>query len=239
MKLPIFTSFLLFVILLQFLLRRTEKKANRRESAYWQREKEAQHTPAKPIEDLPYVKLPESLLPECLPDNPEARECREALLNLSREKVINLQGMSNTDIRLTYGTRNYEILSEADTRYIIMIRNLAKLAEIYENSGLRSEAKKLLEFGLSIGSDVRRNYTLLGKIYLEEENTAAFVSLIKRAEGITSLSREPVLKELGAMKPSGPLPEEGTDGKKQAGEEERLEDISLKELDVLFEEDKQ
>ncbi len=237
MKLPIFTSFLLFVILLQFLLKRTEKKSERKDSAYWQREKEAQNTPARPIEDLLYVKLPETLLPECLPDNPEAAECREALLNLSREKVINLQGMSNTDIRLTYGTRNYEILAEADTRYIIMIRSLSKLAEIYDNSGLRSEAKKLLEFGLKIGSDVRLNYTLLGKIYLEEGDLTAFSALVKQAEGITTLSRTPILKELEAMKPPGALPE--AEFTEENLGKEPVEDISIKELEELFEEEKE
>ncbi len=239
MKLPIFTSFLVFVILLQFLLRRVDRKAKKKDSAYWEREREAQNTPAKPIEDLPYVKLPESLLPECLPENPEAAECRETLLNLSRKKVINLQGMSNTDIRLTYGTRNYEILAEADTRYIIMIRTLSRLAEIYENAGLRTEAKKLLEFGLGIGSDVRLNYTLLGRIYLEEQNTAGFSELLTRAEKLATLSKEPILKELNAMKSPGEvedIPLTETETETQAtGAEKPDEDPSLKELDALFE----
>ena len=61
MKFPIFTSIILFVIILQINLRRNYKKEALLEKEYWDREKKALAAPKKDISNLDYIKVPEGL----------------------------------------------------------------------------------------------------------------------------------------------------------------------------------
>ena len=107
--------------------------------------------------------------------------------------------MSNTDIRLTYGALNFEILSMADTRYLIFIRSLSELADIYFADGHVDEARTLLEYAISIDSDVKNTYVLLTKIYKAAGEDSKAAELKKKAESIKTLSRDGVVAALNEM----------------------------------------
>ena len=199
MKLPIFTSIILFVIILQINLRRINREEALKEKEYWDRERAAFTTPRKDISGLNYIKMPEGLpLDFPISDN-KAYELRTRLINLSKHKIINLYGMSNTDIRLKYGTLNFDILSMADTRYLIFIRTLSELSEVYYNHGFTDEARALLEYAISIDSDVRNTYVLLTKIYKTAGEAEKAAELKQKAESIKTMSRDGVVAALNEM----------------------------------------
>lgn len=199
MKFPIFTSIILFVIILQINLRRNNKKESLLEKEYWDRERKAAATPAKDISALDYIRMPENLPLDFPIPEAKAEELRTRLRNLAKHKILNLYGMSNTDIRLTYGAANYETLSMADTRYLIFIRTLSELSEVYYDSGYTEEALTLLEYAVGIGSDVRNTYILLTKIYKSKGENEKAAELKKKAESINSFSRDGVVAALNEM----------------------------------------
>ncbi len=199
MKFPIFTSIILFVILLQINLKRISKKEALLEKEFWEKELDALKAPSQDISGLDYIKLPENLPLDFPCKHPRAEELRKRLKNLARHEIINLYGMSNTDIRLKYGAANFDILSLADTRYLIYIRTLSELAEAYYETGFVKEAEMLLEYAVNIGSDVKNTYVLLTKIYQNDGETEKAVELKQTAEHINSLSRDGVVAALNEM----------------------------------------
>ena len=199
MNFPIFTSIILLVVILQINLRRIEKRDAKEEKKYWDRERAASIAPRKDISGLNYIKMPEELPLDFPIEAKKAEELRTRLINLSRQKIINLYGMSNTDIRLSYGALNFETLSMADTRYLIFIRTLSELSEVYYEHGFIDEARTILEYAMSIGSDVRNTYVLLAKIYKAAGEHDKVADLKQKAEAIKTLSRDGVVAALNEM----------------------------------------
>ena len=199
MKFPIFTSIILFVIIFQINLRRINKKEAQQEKEYWDRERAAFTAPRKDISGLNYIKMPEHLPLDFPISDAKASELRTRLKNLSENRIINLYGMSNTDIRLTYGALNFETLSMADTRYLIFLRTLSELAEVYFNNGFISEARVILEYAISIDSDVKNTYVLLTKIYKASGETEKAAELKHKAEAIKTMSRDGVVAALNEL----------------------------------------
>ncbi|MCR5626284.1 MAG: hypothetical protein K6F99_03090 [Lachnospiraceae bacterium] len=196
MKFPIFTSIILLVILLNFRLRRQKKKELKSDEDYWKKEREAFTTPRKDISNLPYIKIPEDLPLDFPCEDDLVTECRNTIKNLSKDKIINLNGMSNTDIRLTYGTLNYEPLAMADTRYLTLIRYLSQLGQKYCELGFTKEAEEILKYSLDIGSDVKSSFLTLANIYYDSGREELMATLQEKAAAITTLSRDSVVNAL-------------------------------------------
>ena len=82
---------------------------------FWEKELAANRTKRKPLDDLNYIQIPLDTFPmSVLSDNPVILECHEILTELSTEKIVNLTGISNTDLKLQYGAPNIKILSAYD-----------------------------------------------------------------------------------------------------------------------------
>ena len=72
---------------------------------------------------------------------------------------MNLIGISNTDLKKSYGPANLELLSIYDQNYSRYIRTLQLMAEcIYEE--YPDKAAAILEYCISIGTDISGTYYL-------------------------------------------------------------------------------
>ena len=202
MKLLTLTSVVLMGLIINNAIRRSNARSKKINEEFWQRERESYRAPARSIKDLDYVRFPENLPVHISTDDPSIKEYQKTLENLTKEEVLNLSGISNTDIRMSYGNKNMEELSRADQRYLTLCRTLDRLSEAYVEKGFRDEARTLLEFALSVGSDISGCWIRLGHIYLENEDREALLSLIGRAEALTedTHSRNEILKSLNELK---------------------------------------
>ena len=208
MKLPFLTIFLVFVIVLTVRLqmsKRSEKDVNKE---FWERELRANSVRRKDIENLPYIPFDPAMIPEH-PELEDERvnEYIAELKGLAGKRILNCTGQTNTDLKLEYGAANITKLTEYDGNYTILVRTIARLAEKYlihsarfledvstheseenhqeqisvqQSATLKTDAVKLLEYGVSIGSDVRLNYELLGKIYAENNDFAKIGSFSRK-----------------------------------------------------------
>ncbi len=62
-----------------------------------------------------------------------------------------------------------------------------------------TEARELLEYGVSIGTDSRRTYLILASIYKEEGNPEKIRDLIVSAGNIDSLLKDSIISSLEGM----------------------------------------
>ena len=71
--------------------------------------------------------------------------------------------------------------------------------------GHTNEARTILEYGISIGSDLSQNYLLLAEIYQSSGDTEQIRKLLSSAEQLDSLMKRSIVEKLTAM-----LPEESS-----------------------------
>lgn len=166
-------------------------------------EKKADSTPKKDIDGLPYIEVKREALPLDLPtENEETKEHQYNISSLEGKKILNFTGVSNTELKLRYGAGNIYFLQSCDMNYTRLVQNVSRLAEDYLKEGHEAEARQLLEYGVSIGSDVKKNYTLLADIYRDSGENEKISGLKETARNINSLSKEGILKALDSYSPS-------------------------------------
>lgn len=190
-----------FIFLIAFYRKKNTKAQDAVEASFWAREEKANHVRRQDISGLPYISIPLDNFPLNICENSKIKECENRLLELSAKKILNLGGQNNTDLKLQYGAANLQILTECEQNYIELCRVLIEYAETLLSLGFSGEARTVLEFGISCGSDISKNYLLLADLYLAEGDTAAFDSLVSGAERLESPMKTAILSHLKEKAP--------------------------------------
>ena len=88
-------------------------KEQKMEESFWERENEANNVRRKPIDHLDYIKVPENLPTHLLSDNIELPGILSTIEFLRKEKILNLTGYTNTELKLIkkiLPEREYQII---------------------------------------------------------------------------------------------------------------------------------
>ena len=195
MRLTVPIIIIIFSVVFKTVVNRKPK--NDPDALFMERERLANLTPKKDISGLPYIKVPVSELPLDVPtESEETKERQDIIRSMADKQVLNLTGITNTDLKLEYGAPNINILSAADGNYTRLIQSITYLSEDYINNRHLSEARRLLEYGISIGTDSKRSYLMLASIYKEEGTPEKIAPLIESAKKIDSLLRESIISSL-------------------------------------------
>ena len=205
MKYPFFASFIVFGFLFSFSMKRRTKKEKKYIDNFWDREREADSTRRKSLENLDYVAIPLNDLPmDVLAELPEIEEYHKKLRELADKKIVNFAGYSNTDLKLEYGAPNINLLSEYDQNFedlitllqdwaSLLLQNWGEGAQLCPEEERKSAAKTILAFAVSIGTDITASYEKLVKLYLEYGGQDKLPALKEKAESIRSLSKPRIL----------------------------------------------
>lgn len=203
MKFPFLASFILLCIFMNFNMRRVSRKTEQREEDFWARESQANNTRKKSLDTLDYIHIPFDILPfGTAGDNPTLQSAEDELLALKDEKIVNLTGISNTDLKLEYGTANITVLSQYDQNYTALVCSLQKWGKELYDVGRYEDAAKVLEFAVKTRTDITGTYRLLIDLYQtklgysESEIQKKLDGLVPIAKNLNSLSRGTILKLL-------------------------------------------
>jgi hypothetical protein len=172
-------------------IRKSDAAQQRTIDDFWQRERLANTVRKKDISNLNYINIPLEKFPLNL-----ATDAEETLKELSCKKILNLTGMSNTDLKMEYGVANLEELSEYDNNFTRLVRALDTYAEELLAAGMRADAQNVLVYAVSIGCDSLHIYTMLASLYAEEHNTTGLSELQEAAQKLPPLSQKSVLAML-------------------------------------------
>ena len=188
----------LIIITIYIAIRRSSAMSS--EQKLWDdfrdREQAANWTRKQDISNLAYIKLPLDELPLGRFEDDALTGYESAIRDLSTQPICNLNGISNTDLKLRYGVANLNALSQCDTNYSTLVSLLANYGEKLFELSHPEEAKQVLEYSLSLGSDVGKAYELLATIYEYEGHPEKIDALYKSAEKITSIRRNSILRKL-------------------------------------------
>lgn len=199
MAFPFLGLFIIFLSVAAYYRKRATAQQKKVTEDFWSREDQANQIRRKDISNPPYITIPLEKFPIGISDDEELTDYENDLKTLASRKILNLSHQSNTDLKLAYGPANLPALSEYDQNYTTLLRNLVAYADCLIKNGFKSEAVPVLEFGISIDSDIRANYTLLAELYKEQGKTAKIQELIDKAASLDSMMRSAILEQLHTL----------------------------------------
>lgn len=197
MKYPTLASFILLAFFLGFRIRVLNKMDQKEKDSYFDRERRANLTRRKPLDRLNFIQIPLDALPlGILADQPAIAACIAAVKELADKKLVNFGGLTNTELKLTYGAPNISLLTEYDGNYLQLICTLQDWAQALYEASERESAETVLAYAVSIGSDISKSYDLLCKIYLEEGKPDQIKILEESARKLPEASQKRILARL-------------------------------------------
>ena len=197
MKFYILASLIIFILVIAHNVRKSGKIQQKNELGFWEKERLANETRRKPLDGLNYITIPLDKLPmHTMEENERVAECLRIVNELSVEPVVNLTGITNTDLKLEYGAANITVLTQYDQNYTLLASTLQQWADLLYSEGFVKETLQILEFAVDTHTDVSRCYDLLADIYLQHGDSGKIAELTETAETLNSLNKEVILRHL-------------------------------------------
>ncbi|MGN0515127.1 MAG: hypothetical protein ACI4GD_12700 [Lachnospiraceae bacterium] len=165
----LFPFFALFCIIFTSLLKNNTRDKEKSQQEFWERERIANLTRKKDISNLDYITIPTEKLPFLKNPSEKISDYEERILKLSKCRILNLNGISNTDLKLSYGVANLPDLTQYDQNYLELTTILGKWSQALLDEGYTGEAKTVLEYAVSCGCDSSSIYVNLATIYMKED----------------------------------------------------------------------
>lgn len=201
---PVFLiCFIVFILWFRVKMKQENKKTSTWDKNFWNREHDANFARKQDISHLDYIQVPENALP--YDDTGDERDIalQTSIREISQRKMLNLSGMSNTDLKLTYGIANFPTLSTCDQNFSLFIQTLNKwgkyLLEEAETARHCERARAVFEYAVSIDSDIRETYYLLAKIYQQEGQISQIQTLLDKVEESDFFFRDTIIRHLQEM----------------------------------------
>lgn len=166
------------------------------EEKFWAKEAKSNHVRRKDLSGLDYIKVPLDELPFVQTDNYDIKLCEKELRNIAETKIVNLNGISNTDLKLEYGTANITLLSEYDNNCANLFMALSNMTVHLAENDFHKEAVAFGEYALSIGCDISRVYYVLADEYIKDGRASKVDELIEKAKLIDSPMSAAIVREL-------------------------------------------
>lgn len=199
---PVFLIlFVIFLAWAAFERKKSSRIDEERRAQFWQRERDANSVRRKSLDELPYVTIPGWIflpdLSSSLPaDDAELNRCNEILISLKEQRILNLTGMTSTDIKMSYGPANLSQLDEYDQNFTLFAQTVYAYGDRLCNLGFDHEAMKVLRFGIDSLSDISGNYKLLATLYAKYGQREKISELKETAEKLNSLMKNSIIRFL-------------------------------------------
>ena len=187
--------FIVFIIYVQVKMKQGTKTPQWNQS-FWSKEKASNFARKKDISELDYLEVDQNLLPWDDQADGAIQDAQDDVREILKRPILNLQGMSNADIKLNYGIANFEILSACDQNYARLIRALNQWGEALYQSEKLADAESIFSYALDIGSDISSTYITLGKIYAQTDRIEQIQPLIERVKKQDFFMRDTVIDKL-------------------------------------------
>lgn len=194
---PLFTTIVIVAGFIFVFMKITSEKPVDGLKAFRERERKANNTLKQPLDSLAFVTVPMESIPSPEPAvNEKCANLIGQLKILSEKKCVNLSGISNTDLKLTYGAANLPILTEYDQNFTALCKALFELGTEYKNAGLTEEAVSTLNVAVSLGTDISGNYITLAQMYADKGMYVDIQRLINCAQDMRSLTKNSTISKL-------------------------------------------
>jgi len=203
MRIILLPSILILVWVLNHNVRRNNGTDKQAIANYLKHEDEVNATRKKDISDLPYVQIPFDSLPLDITLNDSKNqlkitEYQKEFQRLAETKMLNLIGISNTELKASYGPANLELLGIYDMNYGKYLRTLHLYAQTIQEE-YPAKAIQVWEYAIALGTDISGTYEELGKHYLSQGRTEEFNTLYDKIPNPDSLGGKNIKQKLDRL----------------------------------------
>ncbi len=192
----ILICFIVFILWFRVKSKQADKLSNKSKEEFLKREHEANFTRKKDISGLDYITVPEDALPFSETDDEEEARFQNNTKTIISRKMLNLSGMTNTDIKLEYGHANLDILSEYDQNFSAFLTSLDRWGNYLYEKGDTKRSMQILEYAVNSGSDITSTFITLAKIYLNNNEPEKVTSLIDIVENSDFFMKDTIVSKL-------------------------------------------
>lgn len=175
---------------------RSQRAMQKQKEAFWEKEQRANLTRKQDISGLDYIQIPLDSFPVGQFPDERLSSLEQTLEHLGSRQILNLSGISNTDLKLKYGAANLPVLSDCDANFTTLATVIVSYGERLAELGHWQEAMRVLECGVSWKTDISKNYTLLGSLYREHGEGAKLAALAETVRGMDLLLKDSILAQL-------------------------------------------
>lgn len=191
---PFLTIFIIFCLILGYYIKKNDNSQKDIMDEFFEKERLSNSVRKKDLSQLTYISIPLDKIPYRLDTDTEKK-----FLSFSEKTMVNFDGISNTDLKLQYGTANLKVLTEYDTNYLDMIALLPEYAEELQQAGYTDAAQFLLEFAIETKANSVKIYRQLLSIYKENGQTEKISHLLESSATLPTLTRTLIEKDLSAI----------------------------------------
>lgn len=191
--LPILT--LIFAAWLNIQLRKASR-GNGSDEEFIRRESRANLSRSRNISNLDYISIDLNRLPLEDKEDVTLNSYRDTIIKLADKKLLNLSGISNTQLKEQYGIANLQHLIEYENNYIILVSILYKWARRLYDQSYVNEARTVLEYALYLKTDVPGAYRLLADIYRQQNEPDKIEALISQLSDINIHDKEKLIHNI-------------------------------------------
>lgn len=156
---PLLAIFIVFCLLLSFYIKKNDATQQQVQDEFWEKERRSNAVRKKDITKLDYISIPLDKIPVKLESSTE-----KTIFALAEKPMLNFVGISNTDLKLEYGTANLELLTEYENNFLEFVALLPNYATELIEAGETESARMLLEFAVSVNADSRKIDNLLATL---------------------------------------------------------------------------
>ncbi len=188
---PFLLIFIAFICILTYYSKKGTANQQKVTEEFWEKERRANAVRKKDISNLDYITIPLEKFPQKFETSSE-----NTFFSFAEKKMLNLTGISNTDLKLSYGTANLGILSEYDTNFTDMVAILPQYAAELTEIGEIDVAEAVLVFGISCNADSSKIYKQLAEIYHSKGETDKIRALLEKADALPTYTKSAIHNEL-------------------------------------------
>jgi len=185
--------------LVSFFRKRHDRFQEETDERFWERESEANHVRRKDISGLSYINIPFADFSIGVFSDEKLAKAEQHLQTFADKKILNLTGFTNTDLKMEYGPANLPVLIECDQNFTDMLHALTDYSNRLIELGHMDAAVPVLEFCVSVGSDVSSHYTVLANYYKAGGHAEKLEVLRDKASALNSLTTTSLLQKLDTI----------------------------------------
>jgi hypothetical protein len=185
---------------LQYEIRKGGKVSKKSLELFWLKENDSNLVRRKDISRLEYLSVTLDHLPTEDHEDDTINSYRDTVKKYATRKMINLSGITNTELKFEYGVANFNLLSSYDNNYTAFVSMLQKWAGRLKEHGYITDAQAVLEFSIfSCLTDVTNAYRMLSEIYHYQNNSEKTDALIEIINKTKIKDKDKLINELKSI----------------------------------------
>lgn len=198
----LFPFFLILGFFISYQIKKSISAEKQHTEDYFTHEHNANFVRKKDISNLDYIQIPLDKLPFQETNDEDLLELQDKVKEIAKTEILNLTGISNTDLKYMYGAANLDKLTVCDNNFIKLSRALYNWGIwLYKHDQLK-EAIQVFEYAVSCKVDISGIYTTLASIYSDNGQPDKIETLKEAVSDLNTLMKDSILKSLENVHPS-------------------------------------